>query len=116
MTRTLPVLLLVTGGLVSASSGLQAQEQDPSSAPPANRSGMGRPMGQMGPMDNMGCMDMRAMRDMMDADKDGKVTRDEFMQHHESMFTMMDKDANGALDDAEMRTGMQEHMKMKAPR
>jgi len=42
---------------------------------------------------------------MMDADKDGKISRDEFIKHHEHRFEMMDKDKNGMLDDAEMGHG-----------
>ena len=42
------------------------------------------------------------MKGMMDADKDGKVSKDEFIKHHEHMFEMMDKDKNGMLDDSEM--------------
>ena len=42
------------------------------------------------------------MKGMMDTDKDGKVSKDEFIKHHEHMFEMMDKDKNGVLDDSEM--------------
>ena len=34
----------------------------------------------------------------MDADGDGKVTRDEFMQGHEVMFTVIDANGDGVID------------------
>jgi uncharacterized low-complexity protein len=37
----------------------------------------------------------------MDADGDGKVTRDEFMQGHEVMFTVIDANGDGVIDAAE---------------
>ncbi len=39
---------------------------------------------------------------MMDADGDGKVTRDEFNAAHEAMFSSKDKNADGALDASEL--------------
>jgi EF hand len=39
---------------------------------------------------------------MMDANKDGKVSRGEFIMHHEGMFEHMDANKDGVLDDAEM--------------
>jgi uncharacterized low-complexity protein len=39
---------------------------------------------------------------MMDADGDGKVTKDEFDAAHETMFKRKDKNADGALDASEM--------------
>ena len=40
---------------------------------------------------------------MMDADKDGAVSKEEFMQHHEEKFTKKDKNADGKLTDDEMK-------------
>ena len=37
----------------------------------------------------------------MDADGDGKVTRDEFMQGHEVMFTVIDANGDGVIDAEE---------------
>jgi uncharacterized low-complexity protein len=37
----------------------------------------------------------------MDADGDGKVTRDEFMQGHEAMFDKIDQNGDGVIDQAE---------------
>jgi uncharacterized low-complexity protein len=37
----------------------------------------------------------------MDADGDGNVTRDEFMQGHEAMFEKIDKNADGVIDQTE---------------
>ncbi len=39
----------------------------------------------------------------MDADGDGKVTKDEFMSAHESMFSKKDKNADGVIDASEMK-------------
>ncbi len=39
-----------------------------------------------------------------DADKDGKVTKDEFIKHHEAMFTEADANKDGALDADERKT------------
>ncbi len=41
------------------------------------------------------------MATMMDADKDGKVSKDEFTKHHDEMFAQMDTDKNGAIDPSE---------------
>lgn len=43
-----------------------------------------------------GLQDMKMMK-MMDADNDGKVTKEEFMKHAEMMFDMMDKGKKGYL-------------------
>ena len=37
----------------------------------------------------------------MDADGDGKVTKDEFMQGHEAMFHKIDQNGDGVIDQAE---------------
>lgn len=42
------------------------------------------------------------MMKMMDGNGDGKVSKDEFMKHHEGMFAMMDKNNDGVLDESEM--------------
>jgi hypothetical protein len=47
-----------------------------------------------------GCAGM--MESMMDANKDGKVSKEEFIKHHEEMFTTMDKNKDGALEKSEM--------------
>lgn len=39
---------------------------------------------------------------MMDANKDGKVTKEEFIKGHDAMFTKMDANKDGVLDKAEM--------------
>ncbi len=41
--------------------------------------------------------------EMMDADKDGKVTKAEFMAAHEAMFAKKDTNNDGVLDAAEMK-------------
>lgn len=37
-----------------------------------------------------------------DLDKDGKISRDEFMKHHELMFDKKDANKDGFLDEKEM--------------
>ena len=39
---------------------------------------------------------------MMDANKDGKVSKEEFIKGHEAMFSKMDANKDGVLDKAEM--------------
>jgi len=38
-----------------------------------------------------------------DADKDGKVTKEEFIKLHEDVFAKMDKDGNGTLEGDELK-------------
>jgi uncharacterized low-complexity protein len=40
---------------------------------------------------------------MMDTDGNGSVSKEEFMQHHEKMFTKKDKNADGQLTKDEMK-------------
>lgn len=44
---------------------------------------------------------------MMDANKDGKVSRREFMKSHEAMFAAKDKNKNGFIDADEMKAAME---------
>lgn len=39
---------------------------------------------------------------MADTNKDGKVSKEEFTQHHDAMFTQMDTNKDGSIDKAEM--------------
>lgn len=65
-------------------------------------------MGDMGGRDNeMGMMKGmercgKNMSAMMDTGKDGKVSKDEFMKHHEEAFAQMDANQDGTLDPSEM--------------
>jgi Ca2+-binding EF-hand superfamily protein len=54
---------------------------------------------------------MQGMQSMqkMDADEDGAVSKEEFMQAHAQMFASMDGDGNGALS-AQERTAMMGEM------
>lgn len=38
----------------------------------------------------------------VDVDKDGKISKDEFIKHHEQMFEKMDANKDGFLDESEM--------------
>ena len=44
---------------------------------------------------------------MMDANKDGNVSKDEFMNAHETMFANMDANKDGSIDKTEMGKLMQ---------
>jgi len=56
--------------------------------------GMGMMKGMEGCGKNMGVM--------MDTDKDGKVSKDEFTKHHDDAFAQMDTNKDGTLDQSEM--------------
>lgn len=45
----------------------------------------------------------------VDADKDGKINKEEFMKHHEVMFDKKDTNKDGFLDETEMHQ-MTKHM------
>jgi EF hand len=61
---------------------------------PAQMEGMGMMKGMEGCGKNMGAM--------MDTDKDGKVSKDEFTKHHDDTFAQMDTNKDGTLDQSEM--------------
>jgi uncharacterized low-complexity protein len=42
----------------------------------------------------------------MDADGDGKVTKDEFIEGHKAMFDEIDQNGDGVIDQAERRAHM----------
>ena len=46
----------------------------------------------------------------MDADGDGKVTKDEFMKGHEVMFEKIDQNSDGVIDQAEREAHMKKMM------
>ena len=46
----------------------------------------------------------------MDADGDGKVTKDEFMQGHEAMFEKIDQNSDGVIDQSESEAHMKKMM------
>ena len=43
----------------------------------------------------------------LDANKDGKISKDEFMKGHAAMFDTMDTNKDGSLDKTEMDKMMQ---------
>ena len=49
------------------------------------------------------CGEGKCGMSMMDADKDGKVTKEEFMAAHEKIFAAKDKNGDGVLDAAELK-------------
>ncbi|MGH8508110.1 MAG: hypothetical protein ACREVH_05255 [Gammaproteobacteria bacterium] len=55
-------------------------------------------MGMMKGMEGCG----KNMAAMMDTDKDGKISKDEFTKHHDEAFAQMDANKDGTLDQSEM--------------
>jgi uncharacterized low-complexity protein len=49
------------------------------------------------------CGGMKMMKEKMDADKDGAISKEEFMQHHEKKFAKKDKNSDGKLTEDEMK-------------
>jgi len=49
----------------------------------------------------------------VDLNKDGKISKEEFMKHHEAMFDKKDSNKDGFLDESEMH-GMMDHMHQHA--
>lgn len=47
------------------------------------------------------CGEGKCGMQQMDADGDGKVTREEFMQGHEAMFLVIDANGDGVIDEEE---------------
>lgn len=50
------------------------------------------------------------MMSSVDQDKDGKISKAEFMKHHENLFDKKDANKDGFLDDNEMHRMMMKHM------
>lgn len=50
------------------------------------------------------------MMSSVDQDKDGKISKAEFMKHHETLFDKKDTNKDGFLDDTEMHQMMMKHM------
>lgn len=50
---------------------------------------------------------------MMDANKDGKISKKEFTEYHEAMFTKMDANKDGFIDKDEMAAMKKGMAKMK---
>ena len=49
------------------------------------------------------------MMSSVDLNKDGKISKEEFMKHHEAMFDQKDANKDGFLEEAETH-GMMNHM------
>ncbi len=59
--------------------------------------------GKCGGMKMEGKCGMKMMMKKMDADEDGAISKEEFMQHHEKKFAKKDKNADGKLTEDEMK-------------
>lgn len=64
--------------------------------------GEGKCGGSMSKAKEGKCGEGKCGMSMLDADGDGKVTKDEFMSGHEKMFSSKDKDGDGVLSAKEM--------------
>ena len=53
--------------------------------------------------------DSKCGMDVMDTDKDGKVSRDEFVKAHQAMFDAMDTNKDGMIDADEMKAAAGMH-------
>ena len=68
---------------------------------------------ERGPMGNMNMDQMKMMRGCMqgmgrmDVNKDGNVSKEEFLQAHENMFAAMDQNDDGTLTDDELQKMME---------
>ena len=83
-----------------------------SAADPAKESGHQHQSGQSGGHGDMKSGDHHQCEHKMsdpDLNKDGKISREEFMKHHEQMFDKKDANKDGFLDEKEMHR-MMKHM------
>jgi EF hand len=81
-----PVAALV-GALVIASLAVQAAEEKKPATGAYESGGKG--------------MRTMEMMNAMDGNKDKKLSKDEFMKHHERMFDMMDRNKDGMISQEE---------------
>jgi len=50
------------------------------------------------------------MMSKADSDKDGKISKEEFLKHHEAKFDKKDLNNDGFIDEDEMHKMMEKHM------
>ena len=50
------------------------------------------------------------MMSKVDSDNDGKISKEEFLKHHEAMFDKKDSNNDGFIDEDEMHKMMKKHM------
>jgi uncharacterized low-complexity protein len=62
--------------------------------------------GKTGAVKEGKCGEGKCGMKMMDADGDGNITKEEFMQGHDAMFGKMDANGDGVIDADEQSTGM----------
>jgi uncharacterized low-complexity protein len=65
--------------------------------------GMGKRASKSTPMDS------KCGMDAMDTDKDGKISREEFVKAHQSLFDAMDTNKDGMIDADEMKAAAGMH-------
>ena len=82
---------LSSGYQVADKHGAKPMEAKPMEAKPMEGKGGGMKAGEG-----------KCSMSMMDANKDGKVSKEEFTKGHDAMFAKMDANKDGVLDKAEM--------------
>ncbi len=110
MTCTRTNGTVVAGGALVlsliASPFVTAADRSLATGEPATGSLILAQMGGERKMEGMGMKGMQGcgknMGGMMDTDKDGKVSKEEFTKHHDEMFAQMDTSKDGTLDQSEM--------------
>jgi uncharacterized low-complexity protein len=70
----------------------------------------GAGMGAASKSDEGKCGEGRCGMNRMDADGDGNVTKDEFMQGHDAMFEKIDENDDGVIDQTEREVHMKKMM------
>jgi hypothetical protein len=98
LERNIMKVILNTIAILAMTLVLAACQDDPKPTGMGPGSDKMEGMGMMKGMEGCG----KNMGAMMDTDKDGKVSRDEFTKHHDEMFAQMDTNKDGTLDQSEM--------------
>ena len=101
LISTTLVAVLFGAGLVGCAQDSMKKDGMPMKDGMRMESGMSMSKGM-----GMG-MDMK----MMDTNKDGMISKEEFMKHHESMFDKMKKDSNDMVSMKDMHMMMDGMMK-----
>jgi N-acetylglutamate synthase/N-acetylornithine aminotransferase len=109
------------GQMDQANSGMMPMRMDPEMMQQMHEMMMGRQAGRMMPgmmrqaASGMMLPMMRMMFALVDADGDGSLSRDEFVEAHERIFNHMDLDGDGQLTFEEVQAFMADPMRGVSP-